>query len=426
MSAGDFSGYSAGMPPIQTNAVSSGSGRSSSTSQSGTEMIPGMSSVYNQLLGMNEGAYNQALGAYGQGQSQLASGLPSIYSGYNNVQGNVMNTLGMGQVLGQNGNWGVAAPAAQAIGQTFAQNSANTTQQMTNAGLGNTSAVGNAQNQNALTAGQAYSGLGAQLAQTAAGYQSQIGMAGLGAQMTGVQAQSALSGQEGAGLLNHTYSNTAGSLTGGFGSSSSTSQQASGSTSPTGGSGTGSTGQQAYPYQGQGGGNSGFSGASAGTPGSGSPITSGGGDSSGTGGFQSGSGVNVGGGTTGITGSTSSYPQSVQQNPGNYQQLNMQYGPPTNGSPANGYFSGSFNGQNTPVSGVQGQNLSQLYGYQSINGGIAGGMADQYSPGQQAQQQAQAANEDGSQVPGDQPQPGPNYVKITNQQGEVVWAPYNP
>ncbi len=209
-----FQGYSA---PGQSQ--SSGQNQSSGSSQSSTQIVPGMMGVYSDLLGRNQANYGNVLSAYTQGAQQQNTQLPGIYGGYKGVQSGVMDTLGMGAALGKNGNWGVAQPAATAIGNSFQQAQANTAQQMTNAGLGNTTAVGSAQNQNAQAAAQQYGALGAQLAQTAAGYQSQIGQAGLGARMQGLGLQSQLAAQRGSTLGGYHFANTAGSLTGGFGSS---------------------------------------------------------------------------------------------------------------------------------------------------------------------------------------------------------------
>lgn len=187
----------------------------SQSSQSSTQIVPGMMDVYNQLLNLNQQNYGNILSAYTQGGNQLNQNLSGIQGGYSNLGAGIQNTLGMGQVLGKNGNWGVATPAAQAIGQTFAQQQGRTDQQMINAGLGNTTVRGNLQNQNALMAGQAYGGLGAQLAQTAAGYQSQVGLAGLGAQMQGAGLQSQFAQQYGSTLGGQHFQNTAGALTGG-------------------------------------------------------------------------------------------------------------------------------------------------------------------------------------------------------------------
>lgn len=197
---------------------SSGTSQGTSSSQQSTQMIPGMMGVYNQLLGINQGHYGNVMNAY-QGQLQNnQSQLPGIYGGYGQLGGDVMNTLGMGQVLGQNGNWGVAGPAAQAIGNTYQQQVGTNAQNMTNAGLGNTTVGANANNQAAQAAALSYGQLGSQLADKAAGYQSQIGQAGLAARMQGLGMQTGLTSSA-LNPLGSQLSNTAGSLTGSFGSS---------------------------------------------------------------------------------------------------------------------------------------------------------------------------------------------------------------
>lgn len=148
---------------------------SSSSGVSNPVIIPGMQDIFNKLLGLNTQNYQTILGMYGQGMNNIGNATNLEYN-------TVMNTLGMGQVLGQNGNWGVAGPAATAIGQAYDKSLANTTQQGIASGLGGTSLMGNLQNQNAQMASQSYAGLGSQLAQTAAGYQSNIMGAGIGMQ----------------------------------------------------------------------------------------------------------------------------------------------------------------------------------------------------------------------------------------------------
>lgn len=262
----DFSAYGdynqANLPIFEPggapSSTSGGTGSSSSQSQSSTQMIPGMMGVYSQLLGLNQQNYGNVMGAYNQGQGNLSSGLPGAISSYGKTNQDVQGILGMGQVLGQNGNWGIAAPAAQAIGQTYAANTGNTTQQMTNAGLGNTTAVGNAQTQNALSAAQAYGGLGAQLAQTAAGYQAQEGNAASAARLQGMGMQTGLT-QAALGPLGQQFGNTAGALAGPMGSSSSNSQNK-------------QTSQQQQPQQQPPGGNTGLSGGIGGGQGSPGPY----------------------------------------------------------------------------------------------------------------------------------------------------------
>jgi hypothetical protein len=209
-----------------------------SQSQSQTQIVPGMLDVYNQLLGLNSQNYGNILGAYGQGQSNLTATLPSIYQGYGDIKNEVMGTLGVGAgAPGGEGHWGVAAPAAQAIAQSYATQRGNTDQQLINSGLGNSTIRAGAQNANALGAAQAYGGLGAQLAQTAAGYQAQLGLAGQAAQMQGLGMQTGLTQAYLGDLAGYGgFANKAGSLTGQF--STGTSQQQ-GSSSQRGGSGGG-------------------------------------------------------------------------------------------------------------------------------------------------------------------------------------------
>lgn len=302
---GTSSGPGYGSFPSQSSGSSSGSGSSSSSSS--TQMIPGMVGIYNQLLGLNQGNYGNILAAYGQGQQQAANQLPGIYGGYNTLGADVQNTLGMGQVLGQNGNWGVADPAAKAIARTYADQVGKTTQQMSNAGLGNTTIGGNLQNQNARAASDSYGALGAQLADKAAGYQSQIGQAGLNARMQGLGMQTGLSQSQGQTLGGYKYGNTAGDLTGQVSSSQSQNSQTSTNAStggqPGGGSAnTGATGGQGFPQVGSPG--NGSTGATNyGSPSS--PVQIGGGSPYGG-----------GGGTQTIT------PSASQPNPN-------EYGPPS-------------------------------------------------------------------------------------------------
>lgn len=118
-------------------------------------------------------SYNNALSANQQNYN-------NIIGGYQTVMGNVGNTLGAG------GGWGVAAPAAQAIGDVYAQQSGGALQNSINRGIGNTSAATAAQRGASLDASKAYAGLGAQLSSTYAGYEANIGQNELNF-MNGVQ-----------------------------------------------------------------------------------------------------------------------------------------------------------------------------------------------------------------------------------------------
>lgn len=207
----------------QSQGVSTGS------STSGTQIVPGMLGLYNQMLGLQQRQYSNVLSAYGNGINAVGQQLPGIVQGYGNLLGDVRNTLGMG------GGWGVATPAAQAIQRTYEQNRGQIAQQLTSAGLGNTTVSGNLQNQAAMQAAQAYGSLGAQLAQTYAGYQAQLGGAGLAARMQGLGQQVGLSQGLGNALAGYHFSNSVGPLLGNYSQSSNMSQQTSSGSSRAGG-----------------------------------------------------------------------------------------------------------------------------------------------------------------------------------------------
>ncbi len=339
-------------PSGGSSQISSGTGSSSS----GPVPNPITDSAYSQLLGLNQQNYGNVLGAYSQGQQQAGGQLPGIYGGYGQLGGDVQSTLGMGQVLGQNGNWGVAAPAAQAIGQAYDQQRANTTQQMTSAGLGNTTAVANAQNQNALGYGQAIGGLGAQLAQTAAGYQAQIGQAGLGARMQGLGMQTGLSGQEGGTLGSYRYANTAGALEG-QASQATNKQTSTGGSFSGGGSNGGGLGSNPVNAYNQGA-PTGFSGPSGGSPvgiGSGAYGSAGGAAAGGGASGAMGGGITGGGGAVGGSGGTN------QITSGSYLPMggNYSYGAPDG--------SGGITGGGGAVGGAD-----NSYGALSTQGAMGG------------------------------------------------------
>jgi hypothetical protein len=112
-------------------------------------------------------SYNNALAANQQNYQ-------NIIGGYNTVMQNVGNTLGQG------GGWGVAAPAAQAIADVYANQSGGSFQNSISRGLGNTTAASAGQRAAGLDAQKAYAGLGSQLAQTYAGYEANLGQSELG------------------------------------------------------------------------------------------------------------------------------------------------------------------------------------------------------------------------------------------------------
>jgi hypothetical protein len=256
MPYGNYGGY--GHPggsysSNQSNNASSGSSSGSSSSF----LVPGAQADYGQLLAMNEQNYKQLLPLYSQGQAAIGQGV-----------GAAENTLGLGGALGGS-NWGVAQPAATAIQQQFAATGGQIKQGLASSGLGNSTMLGNMENQNTLFEGQALGGLGAQLAQTAAGYQMQ----GLG---MGNQLTQGLLGN----LAGYRFGNTAGNLLGTQSANQSlnNTRGSSGGNqgSPAGGGrgGYGGGGSSGNPVAGAGGGFGGGFGGGAGLPSFGGPPVS--------------------------------------------------------------------------------------------------------------------------------------------------------
>lgn len=248
-------------------------GTSTSTSSSGTRVLPELFTGYQNMLKSQQNIYGNVLSAFQNSGKQLQQQLPQVYQGYNQLNQNVQNTLGMG-----GHGWGVAQPGADEIARTYADRLGQTQSQMTSAGLGNTTIAQGAQNQNARLAAQSYGSLGAQLADKYAGYQSQIGLARQGAMMQGAGLQNSLN-QTGIGAIAGTkFSNTMGNLTGQYSNSSSQSNQSSmgnsiqgsGGGSGGGGYGNGQSGTEGHSAEslfgpfgnyGQGGQGLGYSGA---------------------------------------------------------------------------------------------------------------------------------------------------------------------
>jgi len=143
--------------------------------------------AYNSALQANQANYQNILQGYQQTAAKQSTAQQAISGGYNQLYNTVLGTLGVGQggavgaggAVNQGGNWGVAAPAAQAIADTYAQASGSVLQNAVNSGLGGTSALASLERGPSLDAAKAYGALGANLAQTAAGYESQLGQAGL-------------------------------------------------------------------------------------------------------------------------------------------------------------------------------------------------------------------------------------------------------
>jgi hypothetical protein len=405
----DFGGYDIGSAPVLTGGVpssqsSTSSGTSTSQGTSSPVMIPGMESVYNQLLGINQGHYQNVMGAYQQGQNMAANQLPGIYDSYSGLTGQVENTLGLGGALGGS-NWGVAQPAETQIEKTFAAQQGQTTQQMTDAGLGNTTVKGNLGTQNAAAAGLALGGLGAQLAQTAAGYEGQIGQAGLASRMQGLGIQTGLAGQA-MGPMGQQFSNTAGALSGQSSQQTSSASQQSRSAGQ-GGQTPQQNGQQ-NPNANMGGGNPTIGAGGQGSGGGGSGVP-------GVPGYNFGGSSGGGGDVPGISGPGGGLPSAYSFNGGGG-------GPPSN-LLGGGYAPWQYGGNGPPP------NL--------LGGGYAPWQQAQGTPGQQqagAEQGAINAGGTGTSGSGDNPylsnlsaeySPNPNVPTPNAQtfQGDVYQDP---
>jgi hypothetical protein len=132
--------------------------------------FPSPGSLYQSQVSEANDSYANVMSGYQQALSGQQAGSSAL-------GGQVANTLGYGGTP-----WGVAAPAAQAIGDTYAAQQGNAQQGLINSGLGNSTVLQSVNRGIGLDAAKAYGGLGAQLAQTYAGYQANIGMQNLNAQ----------------------------------------------------------------------------------------------------------------------------------------------------------------------------------------------------------------------------------------------------
>lgn len=141
----------------------------------------GAGNPYAGILGGPAGLAQQYGMSYNNALSANQQNYNSIIGGYQTVMQNVGNTLGQG-----GSPWGVAAPAAQAIGDVYAQQAGGAFQNSINRGIGNTTAASAAQRGASLDASKAYAGLGSQLASTYAGYEANLGQSQLNF-MNGVQ-----------------------------------------------------------------------------------------------------------------------------------------------------------------------------------------------------------------------------------------------
>lgn len=164
----------------------SSSSSQQSRSTSVTKMVPGALAFNQKYLDLNMANYNEMIRGHNTVQQQLASQLNTIYGGYGDIKTEVMKMLGV-----EGGGWGVATPAVRDIKRQSAEAHGMNMQNLINAGLGNTTVLEQARNQNVLQTNQAIEDLGSKLADYAAGYAERIGLARQSAMLqgTGIQAQ---------------------------------------------------------------------------------------------------------------------------------------------------------------------------------------------------------------------------------------------
>jgi hypothetical protein len=132
--------------------------------------VPGnYQSAYANALSLNSQNYSNILSGYQGLLGSQQAAQQGVQSRYDSLWPQVQQTIA-----------GIGASQQQQIADTYAQQSGNITQQMTNSGLGNTTAATSAQGVASLNQQKASVALANQIAQLNAGYQSQLGLAGAG------------------------------------------------------------------------------------------------------------------------------------------------------------------------------------------------------------------------------------------------------
>lgn len=137
--------------------------------------------IYNNMLNFAQQNYQNITAGYQDVLANQRQAEAAVTAGYGNLQGNVhamIQNVGSGQNLINQ--------------QTYAQAQASTQNQMINAGLGNTTVLGQEQLKNTGSYAIAQNTLADQIAQLQAGYYSQIGLAGLNYQGQAINADTAL------------------------------------------------------------------------------------------------------------------------------------------------------------------------------------------------------------------------------------------
>ncbi len=195
-----LSGMGAAPAPIQGN-IPFGSGGSAFGGAIGGPLGGAYMSAYNSALQQNQAQYQNILGGYQQTAGNQFAAQQPIQQGYQQLGGQVQNYLGeMGNALNQQAtnNQGISAgygqlqqnvlgsiqnitsSQQQAIANAYQQQSGQLSQNMINAGLGNTTVQGSMQGGLLQQEQLPLAALANQQAQLTAGYQSQLGLSNLG------------------------------------------------------------------------------------------------------------------------------------------------------------------------------------------------------------------------------------------------------
>jgi hypothetical protein len=176
--AGSYSGGSGSSPFLSgTGAAGPGTVGAAATSP----LAAGGGALnFGNVPGNYQSAYANALSLNSQNYSNILSGYQGLLSGQQAAQGNIQGMYNSLWPQVQQTIAGIGASQQQQIADTYAQQSGNITQQMTNSGLGNTTAATSAQGVASLNQQKASVALANQIAQLNAGYQSQLGLASAG------------------------------------------------------------------------------------------------------------------------------------------------------------------------------------------------------------------------------------------------------
>lgn len=154
------------LPPVGTNR---------SVSTSAPQALPGMSDIYGNLLNLSTQNYQNVANLYQQGQNNLEARIPLINNEYLKLATDVQNQL-----------TNAYQPALRDIQAGFSQQSGALQQQLTSAGLGNTTKGGNLSNQLLDMANRSRERVASQYGQQVAGYLSDIGQHRLAAVQQGL------------------------------------------------------------------------------------------------------------------------------------------------------------------------------------------------------------------------------------------------